>query len=315
LLLLFTFLLCYFYLQVKGRGDLAKGAELVERPLLASGADEYFLSFETTDRTTIFAFARLRLGSSATGKQDGGGRGGGQEGQQERGGGIDDGQSHVARSGRKRRTKASSGMSSSEVEEGGEVVFPELDGCALVRELHVYGQLAAVDVNQNTTKEQQPAVVAGVGATGGGAAAGGGRRDGATSAAYAGLKLLELAGGAAAGAGGEDEVQHVGLGTQLMRRCELIAAREGFAKVAVISGVGVRGYYRRLGYALEPGEGEFMVKHMSWRFRLEHHRRTRWVAGPLAAAARRFQSRPLFWFGAMGALLAFLAAFFLDYLH
>ena len=43
--------------------------------------------------------------------------------------------------------------------------------------------------------------------------------------------------------------QHIGLGKKLMAEAEKIAKREfGFTKIVVISGVGVRGYYRKLGY-------------------------------------------------------------------
>ena len=49
--------------------------------------------------------------------------------------------------------------------------------------------------------------------------------------------------------GAEDsKSQHVGFGRQLMSHCELMAARNGYSKVAVISGVGVRDFYRKLGY-------------------------------------------------------------------
>eukprot|EP00300_Choanocystis_sp_HF-7_P036824 c52757_g1_i1.p1 GENE.c52757_g1_i1~~c52757_g1_i1.p1 ORF type:complete len:724 (+),score=176.48 c52757_g1_i1:220-2172(+) len=53
--------------------------------------------------------------------------------------------------------------------------------------------------------------------------------------------------------------QHVGFGTQLVRAAESIAAQHGYKRVAIIAGVGVRDYYRRLGYALE-GEGQFMIR-------------------------------------------------------
>eukprot|EP00961_Rhodomonas_salina_P072277 970772-Rhodomonas_salina.1 len=42
-------------------------------------------------------------------------------------------------------------------------------------------------------------------------------------------------------------------------RCRAQAYAAGFQRVAIISGVGVREYYRRLGYALE-GVGQYMVK-------------------------------------------------------
>ena len=52
--------------------------------------------------------------------------------------------------------------------------------------------------------------------------------------------------------------QHQGFGKLLMEKCEEIARREhGSGKIAVISGVGVRGYYRRLGYVLD---GPYMSK-------------------------------------------------------
>lgn len=51
--------------------------------------------------------------------------------------------------------------------------------------------------------------------------------------------------------------QHKGLGKQLMAAAEKIAKDHGFKKVAVISGVGVRGYYRKLGYRKV---GTYMVK-------------------------------------------------------
>jgi len=51
--------------------------------------------------------------------------------------------------------------------------------------------------------------------------------------------------------GGRKKVQHAGLGRQLMAEAEKIAARKGFKKIAVISGIGARGYYRKLGYRLK----------------------------------------------------------------
>jgi len=105
-------------------------------------------------------------------------------------------------------------------ESGRCTAFPELNGAALVRELHVYGQLTATTASTGAKAEQQ----------------------------------------------------HVGLGSQLMARAEVLAARYGKRKVAVISGVGVRNYYRRIGYELEPGGGEFMVKRLPWWWVLLRHR-------------------------------------------
>jgi len=86
------------------------------------------------------------------------------------------------------------------------VGFRDLEGAALVRELHVYGQSLEVGSDQN---------------------------------------------GAA---------QHVGLGMRLMQAAEARAARRGYRGMTVISALGTRGYYRRLGYRL--GE-TYMLKELS----------------------------------------------------
>ncbi len=46
-------------------------------------------------------------------------------------------------------------------------------------------------------------------------------------------------------------VQHLGLGKRLVATAEQIAEKYGYKKMAIISGVGVREYYRRLGYRLK----------------------------------------------------------------
>ncbi|CAG12988.1 unnamed protein product, partial [Tetraodon nigroviridis] len=54
--------------------------------------------------------------------------------------------------------------------------------------------------------------------------------------------------------------QHQGFGMMLMEEAERIARDEhGSSKLAVISGVGTRNYYRKMGYELE---GPYMVKHL-----------------------------------------------------
>jgi elongator complex protein 3 len=83
-----------------------------------------------------------------------------------------------------------------------EEIFPELKNCAIVREIHIYGQA---------------------------------------------LNLHEK---------GKDS-QHTGLGKYLMIEAERIANENGYKKLAVISSVGVREYYKKLGYKLE---GTYMVK-------------------------------------------------------
>jgi len=54
--------------------------------------------------------------------------------------------------------------------------------------------------------------------------------------------------------------QHQGLGTRLTNEAEKIAKQNGFSKIAVISGVGVRGFYRKLGYRLS---GTYMEKSLA----------------------------------------------------
>ncbi len=65
--------------------------------------------------------------------------------------------------------------------------------------------------------------------------------------------------GPAVSLGKKGKVQHKGLGRALLEKAESIAKHYGAKKIAVISGVGVRDYYRKLGYRLEE-EGEYMVK-------------------------------------------------------
>jgi len=80
----------------------------------------------------------------------------------------------------------------------------ELTGAAIIRELHTYGDVVALD---NKAKQA---------------------------------------------------TQHKGLGRKLMMEAERISKKDfGVKKIAVISGIGVREYYKKLGYKLE---GSYMVK-------------------------------------------------------
>lgn len=54
-------------------------------------------------------------------------------------------------------------------------------------------------------------------------------------------------------------VQHLGLGKKLLKKAESIAKQKGYKKLSVISGVGAREYYRKMGYKLVD---EYMVKDM-----------------------------------------------------
>ena len=87
---------------------------------------------------------------------------------------------------------------------GKEHFIEELNHCALIRELHVYGNVVSV------------------------------------------------------GDGNTGETQHTGFGKKLLAAAKHIAkTKYNISKLAVISGIGVRGYYRKLGYAQE---GMYMIK-------------------------------------------------------
>jgi hypothetical protein len=58
-----------------------------------------------------------------------------------------------------------------------------------------------------------------------------------------------------------DKAQHHGIGKFMISVAELIAYFYGFNKMAIISGVGVRNYYKKTGYLYDPTtDGEFMMK-------------------------------------------------------
>ncbi|MCD6470966.1 tRNA uridine(34) 5-carboxymethylaminomethyl modification radical SAM/GNAT enzyme Elp3 [bacterium] len=54
-----------------------------------------------------------------------------------------------------------------------------------------------------------------------------------------------------------NKAQHLGFGKKLMNEAEKIVKNYGYKKIAVISGIGVREYYRKLGYRLK---NTYMVK-------------------------------------------------------
>jgi hypothetical protein len=59
---------------------------------------------------------------------------------------------------------------------------------------------------------------------------------------------------------------------------------QGYTKLAVISGVGVRNYYRRLGYELR-GEGEFLIKDLKPQQQQQQQRGAAGDATPPPAVA------------------------------
>ncbi len=60
---------------------------------------------------------------------------------------------------------------------------------------------------------------------------------------------------------GNEKAQHLGLGKKLMARAEAWSRAQGAKKIAVIAGIGVRDYYKRLGYKLAD---TYMVKKLPW---------------------------------------------------
>jgi len=58
------------------------------------------------------------------------------------------------------------------------------------------------------------------------------------------------------------ESQHRGFGKMLMQKAEEISKENGFNKLKIISGVGVREYYKKFGYKLDE-DGVYMVKRLS----------------------------------------------------
>ncbi len=64
------------------------------------------------------------------------------------------------------------------------------------------------------------------------------------------------------GEGGREKgQQHTGLGKWLMEEAEKIAKKEKCKEIKVISGVGVREYYKKIGYGLEKNKLEYMIKY------------------------------------------------------
>ncbi|MBI2463427.1 GNAT family N-acetyltransferase [Candidatus Peregrinibacteria bacterium] len=58
----------------------------------------------------------------------------------------------------------------------------------------------------------------------------------------------------------EKAPQHLGLGKKLIQKAENIAKKYGYKKIAVISAIGTREYYRKIGYKIK---GSYMVKNLS----------------------------------------------------
>ena len=61
---------------------------------------------------------------------------------------------------------------------------------------------------------------------------------------------------------GLDISQHKGYGKKLLQKAEEIAIKNGYQKIAVIAGVGVRNYYRKQGYIHDTSNGCYQLKYL-----------------------------------------------------
>lgn len=143
--------------EVRNDNEEIEQAILVIRKYEASGGQEFFLSYENSDRSKVYAFLRLRINNNPA-----------------------------------------------------ENIFPELKNASLVRELHVYGRM--IPTGGDEIRDENEA---------------------------------------------NGRSQHLGLGKKLMAEAEKITLGNNLHKIAVISGIGVRSYYRKLDYHLE---GTYLTK-------------------------------------------------------
>ncbi len=158
--------------EVRNKITDIDNAELFIRKYDASNGTEYFISFETSDRKIIYGFCRLRLSKDM---------------------------GHIMSGGYKHDITKPINEDIN--------LFPELNNIAMVRELHVYGSMTPVNIDNNFNN---------------------------------------------------NFIQHRGFGKKLLSQAELIAINNKYNKIAVISGVGVRQYYEKLGYKLSKETGYMM---------------------------------------------------------
>ena len=57
-----------------------------------------------------------------------------------------------------------------------------------------------------------------------------------------------------------NKTQHKGIGKKLLARAEEIAFNNGYKRIAVIAGVGVRDYYAKNGYTINSNVGCYQIK-------------------------------------------------------
>jgi ELP3 family radical SAM enzyme/protein acetyltransferase len=102
------------------------------------------------------------------------------------------------------------------------IIFPELVNTAIVRELHTYGKVIPCKDNLKYYKNNNVFI----------------NQD------------------------DSNKSQHKGFGKKLLDRAEEIARDNGYNRMAVISGVGVREYYRKIGYQIDSETGCYQIKHL-----------------------------------------------------
>ena len=163
--------------QQKNLRLTAYGLRLFTEQYETIGGTEYFLTFEDPDRIAVYGFLRLRIPRTN----------------------FASAQFVTPNKSRSNEMNEVNFVKTKELQK----LLPEIQNCAFIRELHVYGQLVEI----------------------------GEREKGAS--------------------------QHKGLGRQLVEAAENIAKENDFKKLAIISGVGVREYYRKLGYTKI---GTYMIK-------------------------------------------------------
>ena len=106
------------------------------------------------------------------------------------------------------------------------IIFPELVNCALIRELHTYGKVQPCKQNQKFYESK--------------------------NGILSGLESFTQ--------NSNTYSQHKGYGKKLLEKAEEIAIKNGYKKIAVIAGVGVREYYRKQGYTIDSKEGCYQIK-------------------------------------------------------
>lgn len=147
-------------------------------------------------------------------------------------------------------------------------VFKELEGCAMIRELHVYGQLKSVTKTMGLDKRQirSTAISSRTSTiwntwndfTSFYKNRGNYSNNNNTSIAYESTKNRSTS----TIYSNEKSAQHLGFGKRLMLKAEEIARECGYKKMSIISGEGTRGYYKKLGYQCDEGFGSFMMKNL-----------------------------------------------------